>query len=384
MYGEDGIDRRQVLKVVGGASVGVGLTGTAAGSPSGDTDSTVSAASRADTEQCGTDAVWQEEWRDIEEGGEQVHMLERQTEFQCPVTVQFDIGPLNLDAYLTLDGRTPTKNDYDRYTDQPMEGGGFTVEGSRLDPGDELGVLVVGIDVPEDPGGGDDPEPPGDYLTILNEETDEVVAPAANVELVTETPTEGETVEFDGSSSFARLGSLQSYEWSYERSLGGDTGEGTGETFSFEPSDEGQYTVTLTVTDEFGRSESTQKYISVEGSGGFCFITTATAREGETLDSLRRFRDGSMATTPLGRGLVGLYYRISPPVARAMARHPYGRTSRLCRWYVGHCAALSDRKRELDSRPASAALGGLITTIYALGLLIAMTGYVGIRLSELL
>jgi hypothetical protein len=379
MLGEDSIRRRRVLKVVGGAGIGMGLAGAASGSTIDGTERTASRGTSAGppggTEECGVDSVFQEELRSIEEGGEQVHMLERQVYYPCPVSVQFDVGPLDLEAYLTLDGRTPTQEDYDRHTDQPMESGGFTVHGDRLEPGDELGLLVVGVDVPEDS---------GEYLTILSESTNELVAPVAAMEQLTDNPTEGDSVEFSGSESFARLGSLQSYEWSYKRTTGGDSGSGTGEEFSFQPGNDGQYRVTLDVTDGFGRTDSAEQYINVEGGGGFCFITTATANEGETLDSLRQFRDDSMATTPVGRGLVGLYYRISPPVARAMARHPEGRTARLGRWYVRQCAALSERKRDLDSRVASVALGVLITGIYVAGVIIAVAMAAGIRISELL
>jgi len=392
MLGDDSIERRRVLKVVGGASVGMGLTGSVSGATANAgtvaSSRATSLASAGVTEECGVDAVWQEEWRDIEEGGEQVHMLERQTDYACPVTVEFDVGPLDLEAYLTVDGRTPTQSDYDMHTDQPMEGGGFSIDGVRLEPGDEVGLLVVGVEVPDSTGEmSDDPDPPGDYLTSFTEQTDELVQPVANMELLTDQPTEGEAVECDGSESFARIGSLESYEWAYERSLGGDSGSGSGEQFSFTPQDTGQYLVSLEVVDSYGRSSLTAELsIDVDSGddGGFCFITTATAREQPTLDSLRRFRDDSMATTPLGRGLVGLYYRVSPPLARAMDRHPQGRTARLCRWYVRRCAALSNRKRGLDSRVASAALGTLIATIYVAGLLIALAGYVGIRLSETL
>jgi PKD repeat protein len=392
MFGDDSIERRQVLKVVGGASVGLGLAGSVSGAAANAGVSTSSPvaglASPGVTEECGVDGVWQEVWRDISEGEEQVRMFERQTSYHCPVTVEFDVGPLDLEAFLTVDGRTPTQSDYDMHTDEPMESGGFTVEGDRLEPGDEIGLLVVGVDVPEDTGEtSDDPDPPGDYLTIFTEQTDEPVQPVANLTLLTDQPTEGESVQFDGSDSFARIGSLESFEWAYERSLGGDSGSGSGEEFSFTPQDTGQYTVTLQVVDSYGRSSLTaETSINVDsgGDGGFCFITTATAREQPTLDSLRRFRNDSMATTPLGRGLVGLYYRVSPPLARAMDRHPQGRTARLCRWYVRRCAALSNRKAEVDSRPASAALGLLITSIYVTGLLIAVVGYAGIRISEIL
>ncbi|AGB15117.1 subtilisin-like serine protease [Halovivax ruber XH-70] len=118
------------------------------------------------------------------------------------------------------------------------------------------------------------------------------------------------------------------------------------------------------------------------GGGGGCFITTATAGEGPTLDSLRRFRDESMAATPVGRGMVGLYYRISPPIADTLERHPESLTTRATRKIVDVCASLSDRQDETDSPVESASLGVTLTALYMVGITVGASGHFGIRMRE--
>lgn len=107
----------------------------------------------------------------------------------------------------------------------------------------------------------------------------------------------------------------------------------------------------------------------------WCFITTATAREPSTLNSLRRFRDDSMASTPVGRFLVWLYYAISPPIAETLERNPHSRTTQVVRSLVQYCAGLSDRQAATDSRLESAALGTVLTLLYVVGILIAAGGH---------
>ncbi|WP_290809944.1 S8 family peptidase [Halovivax sp.] len=125
---------------------------------------------------------------------------------------------------------------------------------------------------------------------------------------------------------------------------------------------------------------STQSF-TTDTSGG-CFITTATSGEGETLNSLRRFRDESMAATPMGRGMVGLYYRISPPIAETLAENPESRTARATRKLVEACASLSDEQDATDSRVKSASLGVALTGLYAVGIAAGAGGHAGIRTKE--
>jgi subtilisin len=135
---------------------------------------------------------------------------------------------------------------------------------------------------------------------------------------------------------------------------------------------------------EAGTASDTGTVESFQTDSGGCFITTATAREPATLDSLRRFRDESMSTTPLGRGLVGLYYRISPPIAETLERHPESHTADVTRSIVRTCGSLSDAQDETDSHLGSALLGAVLTQLYVVGVLTAAAGHAGIRLRELL
>jgi subtilisin len=161
----------------------------------------------------------------------------------------------------------------------------------------------------------------------------------------------------EGDSFSADISGLESgtaYEFVAVASTGSDTGEGNVASFETE--------------EEFS----------------FCFITTATADDTETLDSLRRFRDDSMKATPVGKGLVGLYYRISPPIARTLDRHPDSVEAGLTRKVIETSASLSDSKAESDSRVESATLGVLLTMLYLVGLVVGAAGHASLRTRETL
>jgi isopenicillin-N N-acyltransferase-like protein len=82
--------------------------------------------------------------------------------------------------------------------------------------------------------------------------------------------------------------------------------------------------------------EATETTITMEGnyeitasfeeepSGGWCFIATAAygTPMAEEIQILRVFRDEYLLTNPLGQSLVGLYYKVSPPIAEFITEHP--------------------------------------------------------------
>lgn len=113
-----------------------------------------------------------------------------------------------------------------------------------------------------------------------------------------------------------------------------------------------------------------------------CFVTTATAGDGPTLDALRRFRDDAMGRTAAGRALVRVYYAVSPPVAATLERHPESGTARVVRWLVRRCAALSRRREATDSRAVALSVSLVVTLAYAVGLMVAVGGHAWIRLIE--
>jgi len=57
---------------------------------------------------------------------------------------------------------------------------------------------------------------------------------------------------------------------------------------------------------------------------GGCFIATAAygTPMAEEIQILREFRDEYLLTNPVGQSLVGLYYRVSPPMAEFITKHP--------------------------------------------------------------
>ena len=55
-----------------------------------------------------------------------------------------------------------------------------------------------------------------------------------------------------------------------------------------------------------------------------CFIATAAygTPMAKEIEILREFRDKYLMTNPVGKGLVEFYYRVSPPIAKFITKHP--------------------------------------------------------------
>lgn len=116
--------------------------------------------------------------------------------------------------------------------------------------------------------------------------------------------------------------------------------------------------------------------VEVDQHHSTCFITTAAGDEGD-LAALRGFRDDAMAESRVGRPLVALYERVSPPIARTLAAHPTATTTRLVRWLVGRCAALARRRETVNA--ARPLISVLLVALYVVGLACAAAGHAAIR-----
>lgn len=59
-----------------------------------------------------------------------------------------------------------------------------------------------------------------------------------------------------------------------------------------------------------------------------CFIATAAygTPMAEEVDILRQFRDELLLSNPVGRALVAVYYKLSPPIAEFISEHQVLRT----------------------------------------------------------
>lgn len=112
-----------------------------------------------------------------------------------------------------------------------------------------------------------------------------------------------------------------------------------------------------------------------------CFITTATAGDGPTLDVLRGFRDDVMRTSPPGRALLRVYETVSPPIARTLARHPDARSTRLVRSLVERCADVA-RRREGSNSPVGRTLRSAgLTALYVFGVCVAVVAHLWLSLA---
>jgi PKD repeat protein len=85
-------------------------------------------------------------------------------------------------------------------------------------------------------------------------------SPTASFTYSPSNPSTDETVSFDGSGSSDSDGTITSYEWDFN---GDGTTNATGETATTSYSEDGSKTVTLTLTDDSGKTDSVRKTVSV-------------------------------------------------------------------------------------------------------------------------
>ncbi|MFC4406005.1 PKD domain-containing protein [Haloarchaeobius iranensis] len=185
----------------------------------------------------------------------------------CEVTLSLtgDAGT-DFDIYVTYDGRTPSPSDYD---DRAYDYGSdeeLVVDGTNVPADGSLGLLV------------DSYSGSGDYTFTIEEVGtgddggDGNQPPIADVTLGDTSVGVGETLSVDGSGSTDPDGSVASHDWTF-----GDGATASGQTASHSYDSTGEYTVTLTVTDDDGATASTTETVVVESSDGDCGAVSETA-----------------------------------------------------------------------------------------------------------
>jgi len=120
--------------------------------------------------------------------------------------------------------------------------------------------------------------------------------PTAAFTYTPDQPQAGEQITFDASASSDPNGVIASYEWDFD---GDGTTDATGETVTHTYSDGGQYTATLTVTDDDSVTNATTVTIDVRDSPSAAFTYTPskpTPSETITFDGSNSTSDGSIAS----------------------------------------------------------------------------------------
>jgi hypothetical protein len=89
--------------------------------------------------------------------------------------------------------------------------------------------------------------------------------PTADFDISPSSPAPNQEVVFDASDSNTVAGDITTYDWEYETVEGDTSASGESPTHSF--GDYGEFSVSLTVTDEYGRSDSIDNKVEVSGEG---------------------------------------------------------------------------------------------------------------------
>jgi PKD repeat protein len=98
------------------------------------------------------------------------------------------------------------------------------------------------------------------YSTFISDNSEPNSAPSATFSYDPSSPRATESISFSASDSTDSDGSISSYEWDFD---GDGSYEKTAETASHSFSDEGDYTVTLRITDNEGATDTVTKTVSV-------------------------------------------------------------------------------------------------------------------------
>ncbi|MFP4187904.1 MAG: PQQ-binding-like beta-propeller repeat protein [Halobacteriales archaeon] len=164
---------------------------------------------------------------------------------------------------------------------------GVTLEGEEgrlyaVDPsnGETLGEYIIGNEQVEQDGDDeiegmdveltDGPTVTGANAYVVGEEglrafgDEEEVPPTASFEVSPSSPDPGDTVTFDASGSSSGSAPIDTYEWRF--SSDAEEFSGAGETYEEDFEEERNWTVSVTVTDEDGLSDTATKEMSVGGS----------------------------------------------------------------------------------------------------------------------
>jgi chitodextrinase len=245
--------RRSILRTAGSVALGAVGTAGAAAACDGRTETTVETGSLS--------------------GATDARTLTHTAELAEPCELVFALASdeaTDFDLYVTLDGRTPSTDDFDRKSETSFTSGEtVTLEGDALSGADTFGVLVDSytaggsyrLEITETASG--DGEQPNQPPTA-----DFAVSPAA--------PVVGEAVTLEADATDPD-GSIASYDWD----LGdGTTASGRTATTTYDAEDE--YTVSLTVTDDDGGTDTATRTITVErdDDGGQCDRTLTRTETG--------------------------------------------------------------------------------------------------------
>ncbi len=184
-----------------------------------------------------------------------------------PPTAAFTYSPLSPPTQQTVQF-TNESNDPDGSISSWQwsfgDGGSSTTQNPTHQYTDD-GAYTVTLKVTDDVGATDSTS---HSVTISNQ------APIASFDYSPSEPETNEIVNFNASGSSDPDGSIEKYKWDF-----GDSSTGTGQKLAHSYSDNNAYTVTLTVTDDDGATNSTSKHVTVASLGPEIELKTPAGRE---------------------------------------------------------------------------------------------------------